>query len=642
VVSGLLIGLAVVVGALLALGPVAWLGGPWLSSRGTLLLCGIGAALDLAALLGGAAPEPIEIPIGLPGSGILFALDGLSALFLLLLFVAGAAAAAAAMGEADERPGAPFLPVLIGAAAATVLAADGFSVVLAWQAAALTLAALAIGGDRRGRAAARVLGGGVASGLLLIAAMALLAPVQSWGLDLSFAGMRAHPPEGFRATAMFLLVLLGGGWAAGLAPLHGWLAPARAAMPAPAGAFLAGGSVGAYLLARVLLDLAGPAPPAWWGAVLLLCGAAGAVLGAARAVRAESIRIIPGAAAVARTGLVCVGLGLALAARAVDLAPLAALALGGAFLAIVTQALAGTLLALAAGAAEAGGGSRHLDRLGGLLRPMPVTAGCAMVAAASLAALPASLGFAAAWTLLQALIGIARVGGLGWQALSAVATLAVASAMVLGAVAAVRLLGIAFLGRPRTPRAAAAREAPLPARVSMLALAVPTVAAGVFPGAVLRLAAPASRLLLGADMSDRAGLLAIAPVPEAPGLAAAALAALLALTTLVTLRLLRLRAAVGHRTGAVWEGGAPPPPPWLPFGDPATQVGAAGFADPLGAMLDAAMPRRPAMARRMLRHWRSLAGWVEAAEGPSAQAGLAALFVALALLLLALALAAPA
>jgi formate hydrogenlyase subunit 3/multisubunit Na+/H+ antiporter MnhD subunit len=436
---------------------------------------------------------------------------------------------------------------------------------------------------------------------------------------------------------VLLLVLLAGGGAAGLAPLHRWPPTALAAVCFPAGALLAGagGGVGSYLLARVLLDLAGPAPPVWWGAVLVALGAATAVLGAARAVRAADIRTIPGAATVATGGLVSIGLGLALASRAADLAPLAALALGAALLLAIAQALAGTLLGLAVGAAEAGAGTRRLDRLGGLLRSMPLTTAGALVAGASVAVLPPSLGFAAAWTLFQSLIGAARAGGLGWQALVTLATLATAVGVTLGAVTAVRLLGVGFLGRPRTARAAAAEEAARPARAAMLALAAATLLAGALPGVVLALAEPALDALLGAGLADRAGWRRISPVPEAPGYSALVLALLLGLAALATLRALRVRASVGHRAGAAWEGAAAPPPPWLPFGDPATEAGPAGFADPLGAMLDRIRPGSRWL-RPALRRARKLSDRAGAALRPSPHAALAALAVAAALLLLAL------
>jgi formate hydrogenlyase subunit 3/multisubunit Na+/H+ antiporter MnhD subunit len=326
-------GLAVVVAGLLGLGPVAWIGGAWLAARGAFVLCLLGAVLALAALLGDAPPPVLEVPVGLPGSGILLALDGVSALFLLALFVAGAAASAAAI-QSEGRATAPLLPVLIGALTTTLLAADGFSITLAFEVATLAIAALTAGGAAGWRPAATLVGGGVCCGLCLVSVMALLAPLQPWGLDLSFAGMRAQPVEGWRATAVLLLVLLGAGGAAGLAPLHRWLATAQAGIAGADGALLCGavGAVGLYVIVRVLFDLAGPAQPGWWGGLLVLLGAAGALLAAARSARTGDIRTVAGAAAAARGGLAALAVGLALAARAADLAPLAALALAAALL----------------------------------------------------------------------------------------------------------------------------------------------------------------------------------------------------------------------------------------------------------------------------------------------------------------------
>ena len=37
----------------------------------------------------------------------------------------------------------------------------------------------------------------------------------------------------------------------------------------------------------------------------------------------------------------------------------------------------------------------------------------------------------------------------------------------------------------------------------------------------------------------------------------------------------------GTREAAAWNGGFGPPPAWLPFGDPKTQLSATGFAEPV-------------------------------------------------------------
>ena len=125
-----------------------------------------------------------------------------------------------------------------------------------------------------------------------------------------------------------------------------------------------------------------------------------------------------------------------------------------------------TLLFLAAGEVLHGAGSRAMDRLGGLIHRMPVTAWAALVGVAAAAALPPLSGFASEWLLLQALLAAWRVGDLAFQMGVAAATALTALAAALAAAAMVRFWGLVFLGgrarrgRPGRTRAAVPRASP--------------------------------------------------------------------------------------------------------------------------------------------------------------------------------------
>ncbi len=588
-------GLSAMVAALLAVGLASAIGGGRLAYLGALGLCALGALLDLGFLVSGAAPTMWPVAIGLPGSGVLLALDGMSGFFMLLLLLAGTAASAAALDHhGDHDATAPAFPVFIAGMAVTLLAADAFSLLVGFETMSLASFVLALTHHRDAAvrsAALLYLGMAVFGGACLIPALALLAHVQPWGVDLSFAAMRAHPPEGWRAVLVLALVLAGAGGKAGLAPLHLWLPPAHAAAPAPVSALMSGAmtKVALYVIARVLFDLCGPAQPAWWGVPLLVMGAASAVLGGLRATIEGDIKAVLACSTIENVGLVAIGLGVALAARATDLAPLASLALAGALLHAMAHGLFKSLLFLCAGAAQHGAGTRLLERLGGLIHRMPVTTGCVLAGAACLAALPPTSGFAGEWTLFQAVLGAPRIGGIALQTLICVVATLMALGAALAAAAAVRLVGVAFLGRPRTPRTAAADEAGRPARAAMLALAGVSLLIGIFPGAVLALAEPALRLAVGAGMGDRAGMLLLSPQVDAAGYAAPAVAILLGLGLALVVWVVRLRAVGGHRAGPAWDCGFGAPPAWLPFGDPTTQYGGASFGQPLRRALGTAV-----------------------------------------------------
>jgi NADH:ubiquinone oxidoreductase subunit 5 (subunit L)/multisubunit Na+/H+ antiporter MnhA subunit len=399
--------------------------------------------------------------------------------------------------------------------------------------------------------------------------------------------MRAVPPEGWRAGVVLVLVLLGAGSKAGLAPLHPWLPLAHPAAPGHVSALMSGAmtKVALYVLIRLLFDIGGAAQPLWWGIPLLAMGAASALIGALRATAESDIKAVLASSTIENVGLVAIGIGLAMVARGADLPALATLALAGALLHALNHGVFKTLLFLCAGSAAHGAGTRALSRLGGLIHRMPVTTACAMVGAACLAGLPIFAGFAGEWLLLQAVLAAPRIGELALQTMFTVLASVMALAIALAAVAAVRLIGVAFLGRPRTPRTAVADEPGPLARAAMIGLASVAALLGLLPGPAMWLLDPVLRSLTGFGMGDRAGWLMVSPSIETPGYAALAVLLLLALAAGGARLALRRFAASGQTRGPAWACGFAAPPAWLPFGDPATQYGGASFAEPLGRTL---------------------------------------------------------
>jgi formate hydrogenlyase subunit 3/multisubunit Na+/H+ antiporter MnhD subunit len=384
-----------------------------------------------------------------------------------------------------------------------------------------------------------------------------------------------------------VLVLIGAGSKAGLVPLHVWLPLAHPAAPSHVSALMSAAmtKVALYVLARVVFDLAGPAQPLFWGAVLMALGLASAIMGALRAAMEEDTKTLLACSTIENVGLIMVGLGLALAFRAADLGALAAVAAGAALLHALNHAMFKTLLFLGAGEVLHGAASRRLDRLGGLIHAMPWTAGLLLLGAAAAAALPPLSGFASEWLLLQALIAAWRVGDLAFQIGAAAATALAALAVALAAAAMLRFYGMVFLGRPRSPRAAGATELSGVARAALILPAALTVIFGLIPGHLLELAAPALRLLTGAG----AGLSALGGVTVTVAEGGAGYAPLIVFVLLLLLGggvvLLLRRQAPGIVRGPAWDCGFIAPPHHLPFGDPVTQVSAAGMAQPLRRML---------------------------------------------------------
>ncbi len=568
-------------------------------------LCAAGAALGLAALVGGGAGATVVLPLGVPGAGMTLGIDPLSGLFLGLLL--GPAATSGFRADPARVPGlaaaaASLMLVLLARDRATLALGFGLAAPSVWT---------ARGGSSR---AVPLLVASGAGAVALAAALALLPPAQAAG------------PV---AILVAILMLLAVAPLAGLVPLHG-LVPADRGARGPALPLLrlGGTMVAVYLLLRVLLGLAGPALPDWCGVPLLLAGAATAPVGAARMLRAPGLAASVAFAPIAFGGMAVAGIGTALIARAADLPDLAALAVASVLLLAVAQALATTLLLLGADRVVRAAGTWRLDRMGGLLARMPATGTAMLAAAASLAALPPSAGFAAIWLLLQALIGAARAADFGTRIALAASMAGIALALGLQAAAALRLVGIALLGRPRTPRAAAAEEVSRPGRLALLGLAALGLLPGLLPGPTLGLLGPAVRRLLGSGLDGQATGLAVAAQTGGAGYSAPLVVALLLGTGAAAGLVLRRPTPLGARRAPAWEGGFEAPPPWLPFGDPLTQIGPAALAQ----MVVAPFVPLQAATRRLRAGLRGRRPWLPRLRTGAPLAGTLAVVAALLLL----------
>ena len=334
------------------------------------------------------------------------------------------------------------------------------------------------------------------------------------------------------ASAALLTVLVASPlFAAGLlvtAAITGWQRGRVPALALGAGCF--------YAVAR--LGYSGVLPIGW-GLLALGAGLGAAIAGGVAAAGARRLGDAAPAIAALVTGLAIAGLGVSIAARGADLLPAATLGLEAALLFLLTGAVSLAALELAGLAIRAAAGTGEIAQVGRMWPAMPATCLSALIAAASVAALPPSSGFASFYLLLQALFAANRIGGVFVQFAFACAAAAVCMAAGLAALAMLRLLGLTLFG----PRLAGspARDPAGDARLLMAVLAALAVALGLAPGAALLLANP---------VLSEAGLPAPAPLllpTFAAGLLTAAFAAVWGV----------MRQAPQARRGPVWDGGRP-------------------------------------------------------------------------------------
>ena len=292
--------------------------------------------------------------------------------------------------------------------------------------------------------------------------------------SFSLAALLAAPPQGTAAVVAALLVLAGALSKSALVPFHFWL-PGAMAAPTPISAYLHAAAMvkaGVYLVAVLAPALA--ALPLWRPTVWLL-GALTLFLGGWRALRQDDLKLLLAYGTVSQLGLLVLLVGTGTEAAA----------LGGLAM-LLAHALFKATLFLVVGVVDHSTGTRQLSRLSGLGRRLPVLAGVAALAAASMAGLPPTLGFIAKEAGLEGLTNLALSGdGTGIAPLPAWALVTV---VVLGSAITVayslRFWWGAFATKPEVP-ATPVGHAPAPGFVAAPVLLGLACLAGGFAGGPL-------------------------------------------------------------------------------------------------------------------------------------------------------------
>jgi formate hydrogenlyase subunit 3/multisubunit Na+/H+ antiporter MnhD subunit len=548
------------------------------------------AAAAISALMGATAllnlgvgnSAVLRLPLGLPWVGANFHVDTLSSLFLLIVNIGAVGASLYAIGygrhESAPQRVLPFFPAFLAGMNLVVLADDAFTFLLSWEFMSLTSWALVMAHDR---VEDNVRAGYV---YILMASFGTFALLLAFGLlagpdgHYGFEAMRASHLSASYAALVLLLVLVGAGSKAGLVPLHVWLPLAHPAAPSHVSALMSGvmTKVAIYAFIRIVFDLLGP-PVWWWGIVVLALGGASALMGVLYALFQNDLKRVLAYSTIENIGFIFVGLGLALAFKADGFETAAILALTAALFHAFNHSIFKSLLFFGSGAVLTATGERNMDKLGGLIHRMPVTAFAVLVGCAAISALPPLNGFASEWLTFQAILLSPELPQWGLKLVVPAVGALLALSVALAAACFVRVFGIAFLGRPRSAAAAEARETDRFSLGVMLALAAACLLAGILPGFVIDAMAPAVQCVLGGHMPQQSSVawLSLVPISKVRSSYNGLLVfVFIAASASIAAYVIHLLASKAVRRAPIWGCG---------FADasPLTQYSASSFSQPI-------------------------------------------------------------
>ena len=246
---------------------------------------------------------------------------------------------------------------------------------------------------------------------LLIVTGAFFVQGYEFGEPLAEIAAKLGATGGLPLLGFLAFLLLGFGLKAGVFPLGQlWLPDAHSIAPSPVSALLSGVMLktGIYGLMRTFLFLTPKDNPAFdgraWGLVIAGIGAVTLFIGTIQSMKQSDAKRLLAYSSIGQIGYIVLATGSVLYLGTTGDPALRALAIAaaiGAVFHLLNHAIFKGLLFLTSGSVLYATGTKDLNKLGGLIRLMPVSAVIAGIASLSISGMPPFSGFSSKWTIIS-------------------------------------------------------------------------------------------------------------------------------------------------------------------------------------------------------------------------------------------------
>ena len=440
-----------------------------------------------------------------------FAVDKLSALFLIIISIASVAVVLYSRGylegylkryaEAHISMHYTALVILVASMMFVVMSSGGFSFLFAWE--LMTIASFILipfEAERQEtrRAALNYLVMMHIGFIFLVIGFVLVHNVTG---SANFAAIVDYFKLA-KPLPLFIIMFIGFGMKAGLFPMHIWLPEAHPAAPSHVSAIMSGVMIktGVYGIMRLMqaidhnIDLLYAI-----GLIVLLSGIITGLWGVILAAMQNDIKRLLAYSSIENIGVILIGLGIAAVGHAAGSNLIGMCGMCGALLHTVNHSLFKTMLFLSAGNIYSKLHTTAMKQMGGLAKHMPITAILMLFATMAICALPPLNGFVS-----ELLIYIGMFNGVsdGHEVLYSIGGI-IALSLIGGIVvlAFTKLYGVVFLGTPRSHHVAESTEVD---NLRIGAMAIPAaiiLIIGLFPQYAIRPIAIVAEAITGADKS---------------------------------------------------------------------------------------------------------------------------------------------
>jgi len=305
--------------------------------------------------------------------------------------------------------------------------------------------------------------------------------VSDGDLDMGFAAMHTVVVKFAYPTLLFFFLILGFLSKAGAVPLHVWLPYAHPEAPSPVSALMSGVmlKVAIYGMFRFLFDVLYPWPLEW-GIIILVIGALSSLVGVLYALSEHDIKALLANHSIENIGIILMGFGMGMIFESMHLRILSSFAFIAALFHTFNHMSFKSLLFMGAGSVLHQTHTKNIEKYGGLIKAMPVTALTFLLASISISALPPTNGFLSEWMIFQSMLSSSHLDDMSLKLAIPFAIFALAMTGGLAIACFVKAYGITFLGLHRSSNAKHAHEVNGMMRAGMLMMAAVVISLMLF------------------------------------------------------------------------------------------------------------------------------------------------------------------
>ena len=307
------------------------------------------------------------------------------------------------------------------------------------------------------------------------------------------------------STLLFILFFIGFGTKAGFVPMHTWLPKAHPAAPTGVSAIMSGVMIktGIYGILRILL-LVG-IPGSGIAFTVLIISLITGILGVMNAIAQHDLKKLLAYHSIENIGIIGMGIGIGMIGIAFNQPVIAMLGFIGGILHIINHFIFKTLLFYGAGVVYIKAGTRNTEKLGGLIKVIPVTASLFILGSIAISGLPLFNGFISEFAVY---LGMAKGLSVNNLAVNISFIIGLSGLALIGAMAVLcftKVIGICFLGMPRKDYNKNISENSFSFLAPMIFLSVFILAIGLLPGIVLPILYHVIKQFVPVDLNNEFG-----------------------------------------------------------------------------------------------------------------------------------------